>query len=230
MAKVLFGAIVSDARGKLAGTVFSANQYGTYVKKKTSPGSLYTPAKASSTNSFSASAKSWGAILSQTYRNNWITLANNNPVLDIFLNPQKLSGIAMFIRVNRELKLIGQPQMANAPGDLITHDIGGVTPTYTAGPPYQLNVTVTNTPTGNDQLVVCASTFLSPGRKIPKANKIAFVQAFSPGHAATFDFTDYWNAKYVSLLHFGMIAVAAYAVRNTNGAAGPRYAKLLAIQ
>jgi hypothetical protein len=229
MAKTLFGAIVSDARGKVAGTVFSKNFFGTYIKKKTSPGALYTPAKASSVAAFSASAKKWMATLSQTYRDHWIDLATANPVPDIFGTLQKLSGIAMFIRVNRELKLIGHAQMPDAPADQATHDIAGITPTYTPGPPYHLSLTVNNPPTGDDQLVVCASTFISPGRRVPKANRIAFVQAFPPAHGSPFDFTDYWNAKYASALQFGAIAVAAYAIRNTNGAAGKRYAQLLLI-
>lgn len=229
MAKLLFGAIVSQASNKLGGIVFSKNAYGGYAKKKTSPAATATAASAQSKNSFSASAKTWAATLTQPFRNDWITLANNNPVTDVFGNTQKLSGIAIFIRVNRELKLIHATQLQDAPGDQASFDIGGITPTFTVGPPYALKLTVTNNPSGADQLVVCASTFLSPGRKVPKSNKIAFVQYFTANHANLYDFTAAWSAKYIYLAPFGMIAVAAYPIRNTNGAAGPRYASLLVI-
>lgn len=229
MAKVAFGVIVANARGSAAGTTFSQNRYGPYVKAKTSPTPATSAAAAKAKGSFAASAKAWGASLNQDQRDAWIALANANPILDIFGNPEKLSGIALFIRVNRNLKLIGSPQISDAPADQTTFNIGALTPTFTPGSPYHLSVTVTNTPAGNDQLVVCASRFTPPGRKVPKSNKVPFVQAFPPAASAPFDFTDYWNARYTYLMHFGAIAVAAYSIRNTNGAAGARYATLLFI-
>lgn len=240
MAKLLFGAIVSQARNKFAGTVFSANYYGAYLKKKTSPGAAKTPASSKSTNALTATARAWNNLLTQDERNSWISLAQATPVLDVFGNTQHLSGIAMFIRVNKELKVLsgtGEPAspyevpalLYHAPPDQLTFDIGGITPSYTAGPPYSLKLTVTNTPSGHDQLVIAASGFLSPGRKVPKANRIPYVADVAANTTGPFDFTLYWNAKYGSVLHFGSIAVAAYTIRNNNGAAGPRYAALLSI-
>ena len=101
----------------------------------------------------------------------------------------------MFIRVNKELKVLsgtGEPAspyevpalLYNAPPDQLTFDIGGITPSYTAGPPYSLQLTVTNTPSGHDQLVIAASGFLSPGRKVPKANRIPYVADFAANTTA----------------------------------------------
>ena len=229
MAKLLFGAIVSDARNKVGGVVFSRNAYGAYLKHKTSPGSAKTAASTASTTSFSATSKTWGSALTQDQRDAWIALAAATTVLDVFNNPQHLSGIATFVKVNRELKLIGATQIKDPPPNLTPMDIGAITPTFTLGPPYLLKLTVTNTPADPYQLVVCASTMLTPGKKVPKPNRVPFVQAFAKGAASPFDFTDFWNAKYVALPLFGMIAVAAYAVGSTNGAAGPRYSVLLPI-
>lgn len=229
MAKLLFGAIVADARNKVGGVVFSRNIYGAYLKTKASPAEATSAAAAQSTASISASAKTWGSALTQEQRDAWIALAAATPVLDVFGNTQHLTGIATFVKVNRELKLIGQAQIKDPPANFTTMNIGAVTPTFTLGPPYLLKLTVTNTPADPYQLVVCASTMLTPGKKLPKANKIPFVQAFAKGATSPFDFTDFWNAKYVKLPLFGMIAVAAYAVNSTNGAAGPRAAALLPI-
>jgi hypothetical protein len=229
MSKLLFGAIVAQARNKCGGIVFSKNAYGAFIRRKVSPGAAKTNASTKSTAAFAATSKNWAAKLSQAQRDAWTALAAAWPTTDVYGSTIHLTGIAIYIRVNRELKVLGLPQIATPPADQTTQDIGGITPTFTPGNPYHLSLTVTNTPGANYALVVCASAFLSPGKKAPKANKIAFVQAFAPGASGPFDFTDPWNAKYTNILPFGFIAVAAYSIGSVNGAAGPRYATLLPI-
>lgn len=240
MSKILFGAVVAQARNKIGGVVFSTNTYGAFIRKKTSPGAAKTAASTKSTMGLSATAKAWNGKLTDTERQSWITLATATVVYDIFHTAQHLSGIAMFIRVNKELKILGATDEGQspyslpallywAPADQIAFDIAGITATYSAGPPWTMTVTPTNTPTGADQLVVCASNFISAGRKAPKPAKIPIVQVFPTGHTAPFDFSQYWQAKHLMLHPFSRVAVAAYALRGTNGAAGPRYSTVLSI-
>jgi hypothetical protein len=241
MAKVLYGPVVATASGKVGGTVFTGHKlYGPLIKKKTSPGAANTPANAKSKTALSATAKTWNLTIMAAYRQNWINLAARINVPDRFGNPQHISGIAMFIRANKEIKVLSgsmapaspytpPPFLLDAPADQNTFDIGGFTPSFTPGPPWSFTLTVVNLPVGEDQLIVCASNITTPARKLPKTNRISLVEVFAPGHSNPFDFTQAWNAKYINAPQWGIIAVAAYSIRGSNGAAGPRYAYTLPI-
>jgi hypothetical protein len=240
MALISFGPVIADARNKFAGVVFAKGHYGNYVKKKTSPGSLSTPASASAKGVFLASAKTWANTLSATQRTLWQTLASNNPVTDTFNNVQHLTGIAYFIRVNAALKTLAAahvitspytvpPQLRDAPTDQSYHDIRGLTAAYTPGPPATLTVTPASTPTGNDQLVVCARAPCSPGRTTAATKSILVLQVFAPGTTPPYDITEMYQTKHGIFPSYGTIILAAYCIRNTNGAYCPKYIALAGI-
>jgi hypothetical protein len=240
MAKILFGPIATDARGKSGGTVFTRNAYGPSIKRHTSPGAANTKANAASKSALAATAKTWNTPAMDPYREGWNTLATTFTVPDRFNNQIHLSGIALFVRANKELKVLSgtlapsspyspPPFLLQAPADQDSFDIGGLIATFTPEPPFSLSVTVTNLPTGEDQLVVCASNLTTVGRKLPKTNKIPTIQVYGPDQTNPFDFTDNWQAKFLTAPTRGLIAVAAYTIRASNGAAGLRYATLLSL-
>lgn len=234
MSKVLFGPIITDARNKFAGLVFQKSFYGALIKKKTSPGATTTPASRSAKAVFSATAKSWAATLTQDQRNRWSALATANPTTNIFGNPQTLSGIAFFIRVNAFIKSLSAahvletpytapPQLLDAPSDQAHADPGILTASLTTTPSFSLTATITNVVGPSDQVVICASRPVSPGRKVPKAKSLAILVAFRPAESGPFDITAAYTAKHGTPPAVSAIALATYTIRPSNGAASPKY-------
>ena len=70
IARILFGNIVSEARGKLGGVVFSRNTSGAYARQKVSPVQPRTPAQLNQRSRLTAVSKVW-ETLTQNQREAW---------------------------------------------------------------------------------------------------------------------------------------------------------------
>jgi hypothetical protein len=126
MAKILFSAVVGDARKKAGGVVFSKSRFGSYIRKKTSPVQPRTTSQRGVRANFTANSKAWSGTLTSSQRLAYITLANANPVKDRFGNTQTLTGHQIFNKLNRNLHTIGQPLLTTAPTSLSVSDLGGL--------------------------------------------------------------------------------------------------------
>lgn len=115
MAKVKYGAMVTDARGSVDGIVYSKNQYGGYVRQKVSPVQPRTSRQQEVRNSFGALSKEYSNTLVDTDRTLWKQFAKNNPITDVFGNSQVLNAISMYQRVNRVLHELGLPSLTQPP-------------------------------------------------------------------------------------------------------------------
>ena len=131
MAKILFSAVVGDARKKIGGVVFTKSRFGAIVRRKVSPVQPRTNFQRSVRANFTATSKAWSGSLNDTQRQGWINLAAANPVKDRFGNSQVLTGLQMFERVNRNLHTSGFPPLTDAPLSLSVTDLGGLTITET---------------------------------------------------------------------------------------------------
>lgn len=114
MAKVLFTAVVADMRNKLNGTVFSKNRYGAYTRTKVTPVNPQTTAQQNARNILSTNSQNWRG-LTETQRQSWIDAAPNFPFTDIFGNSKILSGQALYVKLNNNLNIVGEPAIATAP-------------------------------------------------------------------------------------------------------------------
>ena len=134
MAKLTYGPIVSDARNKVAGVVFSRSRSGPYGRSKVSPTQPRTTYQSRVRANFAGIAKSWSADLDDNQRAAWTALAHSYPVKDVFGNSRILTGLQMFMRVNRNLQVIGEAALFDAPSNmtvenLLTATLDASTPT-----------------------------------------------------------------------------------------------------
>ncbi len=219
MAKLLFGIGVADARNKLGGHVFSKNRNGAYVRQKVSPSQPRTPAQLVVRAAFGGFAKAWGTELTATQRAGWIALASSNPVPDQFGNPQVLTGLQFYQRVNRNLHTISVTRLDDAPADQTTQSLASLslTATFTGSV-----LTATFTPSPLDagmHLVITATPPLSPGRTFFTAFlKLAFAD---PNDLTTssVDFYSDWSAIFGPLQPGQIIGISSYVINEVNGAA-----------
>ena len=70
MAKIKFGMMMTDARGKLGGQVFSKNRSGAYVRTKVTPVNPRTAAQPLSRSILGTLSASWSG-LTEVQRRSW---------------------------------------------------------------------------------------------------------------------------------------------------------------
>ena len=114
MALIKMAHIVAEARGSIAGTVFSKNTYGAYLRAKVTPVNPQTVAQQSSRNFMTTVAQTWRG-LTQLQRDLWNGSAVNFSRTNIFGDSVQLTGFNLFMRLNKNLLEIGGSQIANAP-------------------------------------------------------------------------------------------------------------------
>ena len=127
MAKIQFGAIVSDARKKIGGIVFSKSRSGAFIRKKVSPVQPRTSDVRAVRANFTANSKAWSGLLSDSDRLTWSNLAATLLKRDVFGNAKTLTGAQLYQSLARNAHTIGHTPLLDAPSDQAVSDLGGLT-------------------------------------------------------------------------------------------------------
>lgn len=165
--KIKYSALVSDARGKLNGSVASKNRYGNYLRNKITPTNPQTPAQSKIRALFGSISQAWGG-LTGTQRNAWDDFAREHPYTDIFGDSKILQGSAMYQKVNLNLAKLNLPTLSE-PGLQTTttpiEDVQGSLSLDLNGKldELEVNVTFNGFATGNEMLVAYATPPKTPG-------------------------------------------------------------------
>jgi len=99
MAKIMFGGGVSNASGKIGGTVYSRNKGGSYFRNWVYPNNPQTSKQQTQRNLLAAKSAAW-RLLTTGERDAWDTWADENPILDRLGNSIKLSGAQAYNKIN----------------------------------------------------------------------------------------------------------------------------------
>lgn len=108
MAKILFTAFMADARGKLAGTVFSKNKGGSYVRTKVTPVNPQSSDQMLVRSRLAVNSTGWRG-LTDGQRAQWSEYAATRPRPDIFGTPKVLTGQQFYMSSNQNLASINLP-------------------------------------------------------------------------------------------------------------------------
>jgi hypothetical protein len=114
MASIKLGALVSDIRGSIGGTVYSRNNGGAYAKariKGTNPNSTMQQMCRSI---MAAMFTAWSAVTA-TVRTNWGTYAQNVSMINRLGDTINLSGYNMYARTRAVMIRLGKTMVAAAP-------------------------------------------------------------------------------------------------------------------
>lgn len=115
----------ADARGKIAGIVYSSGKGGAYIRQKVTPTNPQTVSQTLMREFLAEEAKAYAGTLTQLQRDGWKRLANGTPYKNIYGDTKKLSAIAMYVKVNSLLNLSGASPLLDAPQNL---DCRGMSP------------------------------------------------------------------------------------------------------
>lgn len=114
MALIKYAAIVSEARGKESGIIFSRNKYGAYIKAKISPVNPQTPYQQAQRIALGSFSQQWSG-LSEDEKDNWNSLGQQIVRVNRFGDQTNYSGFNLFVKCNRNLGLIVEPAIEEAP-------------------------------------------------------------------------------------------------------------------
>lgn len=198
MAKINFGGVVQDARGKQNGIVYSKNRSGAYLRRKVTGTNPNTVAQQLVRSSFGNLSKQWGSSLTQAQRDSWTTYANTYPRVDIFGNSIRLSGSNMFIALNAVLLNLGGAFEETPPASNLVTPIPVDATSGSAVAGTSLTFQQTAVKTGNVEFYIFATGNVPPGR-IPGQSVYRFIgikAAATSSFPAVLDILSLWFAKF----------------------------------
>lgn len=218
MAKILLGATIGDARGSAGAIVYSKNRSGAYIRQKVSPVQPRTARQTLVRQQFSDLAIRWGAVLTDAERSAWIALAAVNPVVDVFGNSQILTGLQLYLRVNRNLQECTVATIDTAPADQQVQTIDSISVAASAGA-QTITLTFLPTPVGAPEyMLVFATPPMSPGKSFYKS-LLRFIAVLGSGTATGQGLAGTYIPKFGAIPLGQRIGFKALKVSTTNGAA-----------
>lgn len=112
MAKVI--SIVGTLSGKLAGTVYSHNRWGSYIRQLVIPTNPRTPAQSSQRGRIAAAAGDWSELTDEQ-RLAWDSYASRITRYDRLGQPISYNGFTAFVLVHSERAMCSQGVATSAP-------------------------------------------------------------------------------------------------------------------
>lgn len=115
MARITTGSIVTDIRGKLGGTVYSRNRYGTYARVLARPVNPNTTGQGTVRGIFGNLSSRFSTTLTAAERQGWTDYAAATQVTNSNGTPQFITANAMYIRCNAQRVQAGFSPVDTAP-------------------------------------------------------------------------------------------------------------------
>jgi hypothetical protein len=201
--------------------VFTKGRFGAVVRRKVSPVQPRTSYQTNVRALFTLLTKRWGSTLSATQRAGWISLAQAFPVKDVFGNNVILTGLQMYISLNRNLQTISVAIIDDPPVTISVGSPGTFTLASAAGPPITLTGTAGTDPAAGEVPVIEAAAPISPGRQFV-GNRYRYIFQAAAATAGPYDIAADYAAKFGALVAGQNISARLYYINNTTGAASQK--------
>lgn len=114
MAKIKFGMMMTDARGKLGGQVFSKNRGGAYIRTKVTPSNPRTLDQQSNRALLGSLSQGWSG-LTDDQRATWNAAVPNWARTNIFGDSHNPSGKNLYVQLNKNILAAGGDLLDLAP-------------------------------------------------------------------------------------------------------------------
>jgi hypothetical protein len=114
MAKIIFSALVADARNSIGDIVFSRSRYGAYARARTSPTNPNSAKQIAVRDRFATINAGW-STLTEPQRKSWIDGAKTFPFIDIFGYQRILSPASLYLKLNINLSIVNRPAITTLP-------------------------------------------------------------------------------------------------------------------
>jgi hypothetical protein len=222
-AKIKFGQIISEARGKIAGMVFSRNSSCSYIRQKVTPINPNTSFQSDVRGSLSLAAKAWAALsdaIKASFKSHVGTLGLRNSIGDAYT----ISGFNYFVQLCRNAFSIGAAAPSTFPGTTV-----GVTPVLVSGSishaPELFEITLANAVLAADKCVVYATPPMSLGKSFVKS-EYRKIRVLENADGVTVGITGSYTAKFGGIPQAGEHCfIKIMSINSTSFKAGAALAK-----
>lgn len=96
----LKSALIAQGSGSIAGSVFSHNRGGMYIRNRSIPTNPSSAFQQVVRNAMGQLSARWGSVLTQVQRDAWTTYANNVPLVDTLGDSRAVTGQNQYNRSN----------------------------------------------------------------------------------------------------------------------------------
>ena len=193
MAKVKYGEMIADMRGKINGTVHSKNRSGAYMRNKTSPVNPQTSFQSAVRASFAQFSQGWRS-LTQVARDSWSSVVDQFSSTNVFGDNVKPTGANLYIALNRIIDTIGGVAITlpPIPAAVTAVDTISIDPDISDD-----SILVTYTPAipATQTVAVYATRPQSAGISFVK-NKYRFIEAIVAADVSPYDISTAYEAKF----------------------------------
>lgn len=131
MAKIKFGMMMTDARGKLGGQVFSKNRGGSYIRTKVTPSNPQTVSQQLVRSALGTISQLWNS-LSNAQIASFNSAVNEWKKTDVFGDIKVPSGKNLFTKLNVNLLNSGQNPILAAPDKMALQLLPNIVISYDA--------------------------------------------------------------------------------------------------
>lgn len=213
MARIKFGNVVVDMRGKVSGNVYSKNKGGAYSRVRVVPVNPRSAAQNLVRSVFTALSQAWQG-LTETQRSGWSQAAVNFPAKNSLGDTHTLSGNALYVSLNKNLDDVNIAPIDEAPTRVVATPLD--IPTIVADSSSQTLVpTFGSTIPADVAVKVFASASTSAGVN-SIGSKMRQIGVLAPGSTATPSLTAMYLAKFGTIgdagskifLNFVPVAIA----------------------
>ena len=221
MARIKFGMMMTDARGKLGGHVFTKAKSGATIRTKVSPLNPKTSAQSEARSALGANSQAW-RTLTEAQRLAWNSAAQEVSKTNAFGDTYFPSGKNYFTAVNNNLRNVGSSVILDPPALVEMPGLTSVDVDFDLVAE-QLDIAPFYVGVDTDIIMVCNATSGQSAGRYNFSGKyrkfIGFSLAGAPNNTALYDF-------YV--LKFGVpsagqkVSFEFYLVNQTTGQVSPR--------
>lgn len=193
MAKVKYGEMIADIRGKINGTVHSKNRSGAYMRNKTSPVNPQSASQSGVRNSFATFAQGWRS-LTAAQRAAWTSAVDAFQKTNVFGDNFKLTGANLYMSLNRVIATIAGTAITSPP---IPAAVTGVTSQSADCDVSDATIELTYAPAipAAQTLAVYATAPQSAGVNFVK-NKYRYIGKLVTANTSPYDITSLYEAKF----------------------------------
>lgn len=218
LALIKMAHIVAEARGSIAGTVFSRNAYGAYLRQKVTPVNKQSVSQQVVRQYIAQLASGWRA-LTAAQRAGWNQGAVNFTRTNIFGDSVQLTGFNLYMRLNKNLLDVGQTVIAAAPvpGAVDGFTSFSIVPDESTG---DFEITFAPAIQAGSSVLIFATAPLSAGKDFAKS-ELRQIEVIVSTDMSPYDITTSYVAKFGALPPAGTkVFVQIVTVNDTTGQKG----------
>lgn len=193
MAKVKYGEMIADLRGKINGTVHSKNRAGNYMRNKTSPVNPQSVYQSAVRTLFTTLSQGWRGLAVEE-RASWNAVVSSFARSNQFGDMKNMSGENLYISINRNLQTVGAALLTTPP---LPAAVTGLSALSLVAEVSVGTMLLTYAPAipATGVLLIFATPPVSAGISFVK-NRYRFIDSILTANASPYNITSAYELKY----------------------------------